>query len=146
MARKNSLERPEPREKPREEPGYEGWPVLFCLCRGEILTEHCQDFQMFINDQHGQIIVIRVNRSGFHSRRQNSYIYISFKSFSRRSYPERLTNWCIHLSYMFPVSTGYHVPGLPDMMTPCCPQSTWPCCCSSFNCSALLLFNHAGHL
>ncbi|XP_071204483.1 actin-related protein 2/3 complex subunit 4 isoform X1 [Salvelinus alpinus] len=22
------------------------------------------------------------------------------------------------------------------MMTPCCPQSTWPCCCSSFNCSA----------
>uniref|UniRef100_A0A8C8FAE5 Protein lifeguard 4 n=1 Tax=Oncorhynchus tshawytscha TaxID=74940 RepID=A0A8C8FAE5_ONCTS len=26
-----------------------------------------------------------------------------------------------------------HAPGLPDMMTPCCPQSTWPCCCSSFN-------------
>jgi hypothetical protein len=23
--------------------------------------------------------------------------YITFKSFSRRSYPERLTNWCIHL-------------------------------------------------
>ncbi|KAM9443199.1 cell surface glycoprotein MUC18-like isoform 3-T3 [Salvelinus alpinus] len=26
--------------------------------------------------------------------------------------------------------------GKPGMMTPCCPQSTWPCCCSSFNCSA----------
>ena len=25
------------------------------------------------------------------------YIYITFKSFSRRSYSERLTNWCIHL-------------------------------------------------
>jgi hypothetical protein len=22
------------------------------------------------------------------------------------------------------------------MITPSCPQSTWPCCCSSFNCSA----------
>ena len=32
MARKNSLERP----KLREEPGYEGWPVLFWLCRVEI--------------------------------------------------------------------------------------------------------------
>uniref|UniRef100_A0AAZ3QXH3 B30.2/SPRY domain-containing protein n=1 Tax=Oncorhynchus tshawytscha TaxID=74940 RepID=A0AAZ3QXH3_ONCTS len=29
-----------------------------------------------------------------------------------------------------------HASGLPGMMTPCCPQSTWPCCCSSFNCSA----------
>jgi hypothetical protein len=29
VARKNSLERPNPRKKPREEPGYEGWPVLF---------------------------------------------------------------------------------------------------------------------
>ena len=26
------------------------------------------------------------------------------------------------------------------------PQSTWPCCCSSFNCSALLLLDHADHL
>ncbi|KAM9421182.1 tRNA-specific adenosine deaminase 2 isoform 3-T3 [Salvelinus alpinus] len=24
-----------------------------------------------------------------------------------------------------------HASGRPDMMTPCCPQSTWPCCCSS---------------
>ena len=54
----NSLERPKPRKKPREEPGYEGWPVLFWLCRVEIITEHDQDVQMFINDQHGQIIII----------------------------------------------------------------------------------------
>uniref|UniRef100_A0A8C7D1T2 Neuronal calcium sensor 1 n=1 Tax=Oncorhynchus kisutch TaxID=8019 RepID=A0A8C7D1T2_ONCKI len=58
VARKNSLERPKPRKKPREEPGYEGWPVLFWLCRVEIITEHGQDFQMFINDQHGQIFII----------------------------------------------------------------------------------------
>ncbi|CDQ92596.1 unnamed protein product, partial [Oncorhynchus mykiss] len=28
VARKNSLERPKPRKKPREEPGYVGWPAL----------------------------------------------------------------------------------------------------------------------
>ena len=77
LARKNSLERPKPRKKPREEPGYEGWPV-FWLCRVEIITKHGQDVQMFINDQHGQIIGLGqvacpVNRSGFHSRRQNSW-------------------------------------------------------------------------
>ena len=59
MARKNSLERPKPRKKPREEPGYVGWPVLFWLCRVEI-TEHGQDVQMFINDQHDPIIIITV--------------------------------------------------------------------------------------
>jgi hypothetical protein len=58
VARKNSLERPKPRKKPREEPGYVGWPVLFWV---EIITEHGQDVQMFINDQHGRII-IRQNR------------------------------------------------------------------------------------
>jgi hypothetical protein len=60
VARKNSLERPEPRIKPREEPGYEGWQVLFWLCQGEIITEHGQDVQMFIADQQGQIIIITV--------------------------------------------------------------------------------------
>ena len=72
MARKNSLEWPKPRKKPREEPGYVGWPVLFwrCrveiinldepgyvgwpvlfwLCRVDIITEHGQDVQMFIDD------------------------------------------------------------------------------------------------
>ena len=58
MARKNSLERPKPRKNPKGEPGYEGWPVLFWLCRVEIITEHGQDVQMFINDQHGQIVII----------------------------------------------------------------------------------------
>ena len=43
MARKNSLESPKPRKKPREEPGYEGWPVLFWLCPVEIITEHIRD-------------------------------------------------------------------------------------------------------
>jgi hypothetical protein len=38
VARKNSLERSEPRKKPKEEPGYEGWPVLFWLCWVEIIT------------------------------------------------------------------------------------------------------------
>jgi hypothetical protein len=60
VARKNSLERPEPRKKPREEPGYEGWPVLFWLCQVEIITEHGQDVQMFIDDEQGQITIITV--------------------------------------------------------------------------------------
>ena len=57
VARKNSHERPKPRKKHREEPGYVGWPVLFWLCRVEIITENGQDVQMFINDQHGRIII-----------------------------------------------------------------------------------------
>jgi hypothetical protein len=57
LARKNSLERPNPKKKLREEPNYEGWPVLFWLCRVKIITEHGQDVQMFINDQHGPIII-----------------------------------------------------------------------------------------
>ena len=60
MARKNSLERPEPRKKPSEEPGSEGWPILFWLCRVEIIIEHGQDVQTFIDDQQGQIIPITV--------------------------------------------------------------------------------------
>ena len=60
MARKNSLERPEPRKKPREKPGYEGRPVLFWLCRLENITEYGQDVQMFMDDQQGQMIIITV--------------------------------------------------------------------------------------
>ena len=40
VARKNSLERQEPRKKPREEPGSEEWPILFWLCRVEIIRVH----------------------------------------------------------------------------------------------------------
>jgi hypothetical protein len=60
VARKKSLERQEPRKKPREEPGSDGWPVLFWLCRVEIITVHGQDVQTFIDDQQGQIIIIPV--------------------------------------------------------------------------------------
>jgi hypothetical protein len=60
VARKNSLERSEPRKKLREEPSYEGWPVLFWLCRVEIITKHGQDVQLFIDDQQGQLIIITV--------------------------------------------------------------------------------------
>uniref|UniRef100_A0A8C8HXY2 Transient receptor potential cation channel, subfamily M, member 1b n=1 Tax=Oncorhynchus tshawytscha TaxID=74940 RepID=A0A8C8HXY2_ONCTS len=38
VARKNSLERQKPWKKPREEPGYEGWPVLFWLCRDDVVS------------------------------------------------------------------------------------------------------------
>jgi hypothetical protein len=58
VARKNSVERPEPRKKP--ETGYERWSVLFWLCRVEIITEHGQDVKMFIDNQKGQIIIIIV--------------------------------------------------------------------------------------
>jgi hypothetical protein len=40
VPRKNSLEQQEPRKKPREEPGSEGWPVLVWLCRVEIIRVH----------------------------------------------------------------------------------------------------------
>jgi hypothetical protein len=58
LARKNSKEMQEPRKKPREEPGSEGWPVLFWLCQIETITVHGQDVQMFIDDLQGQIIII----------------------------------------------------------------------------------------
>ena len=80
MARKISLERPIPRKKPREEPSYEGWPVLFWLCRVEIITEHDQDVQMFINDQHGQIIIIIVVVEGAASQHLRSKCQMAFHS------------------------------------------------------------------
>ena len=73
VARENSLERQEPRKKPREEPGSEGWPVLFWLCRVEIITGHGQEVQMFIDDQQGQIIIITVvveGATGQHLRQE----------------------------------------------------------------------------
>ena len=80
MARKNSLERPEPRKKPREEPGCEGWPVLFWLCRVEIITEHGQDVQMFIDDQQGQIIIITVVVEGATGQHLRSKCQLAFHS------------------------------------------------------------------
>ena len=75
---KNSLEWPEPRKKPREEPGYERWPVLFWLCRVEIITEHGQDVQMFIDDQLGQIITVVVEgATGQHLRSNVSWLFIA---------------------------------------------------------------------
>uniref|UniRef100_A0A8C7CAI7 Mediator of RNA polymerase II transcription subunit 14 n=1 Tax=Oncorhynchus kisutch TaxID=8019 RepID=A0A8C7CAI7_ONCKI len=75
---------PKPRKKPREEPGYEGWPVLFWLCRVEIITEHGQDVQMFINDQHGQIIIITVVVEGATSQHLRSKCQLAFHSRSLR--------------------------------------------------------------
>jgi hypothetical protein len=58
VARKNSLEGQESRKKPREEPGSEGWPVLFRMCRVKIITVHGQEVQMYIDDQQGQIVTM----------------------------------------------------------------------------------------
>ena len=77
---KNSLERPEP----REEPGYDGWPVLFLLCRVEIITEHGQDVQMFIDDQQGQIIIITVVVKGVTGQHLRSKCQLAFHSQSFR--------------------------------------------------------------
>jgi hypothetical protein len=84
VARKNSLERPKPRKKPREEPGYEGWPVLFWLFRVEIITENGQDVQMFINDQHGQIIIFTVVVEGATSQHLRGKCQLAFHSRSLR--------------------------------------------------------------
>ena len=84
VARKNSLERQKPRKKPREEPGYEGLPVLFCLCRVEIITEHGQDVQMFIKDQPGQIIIITVVVESAIGQHLRSKCQLAFHSRSLR--------------------------------------------------------------
>ena len=84
VARKNSLERPEPRKKPRVEPGYEGWPVLFWLCQVEMITEHGQDVQMFIDDQQGQIIIITVVVEGATGQHLRSKCQLAFHSQSFR--------------------------------------------------------------
>ena len=76
----NSLERPKPRKKHREEPGYEGWPVLFWLCQVEIITEHGQDVQMFINNQDGQIMIFTVVVEGAASQHLRSKCQLAFHS------------------------------------------------------------------
>ena len=84
VARKNTLERPEPRKTPIGDPRYEGWPVLFWLCLVEIIAEHGQDFQMFIDDQHGQIIIITVAVKGAASQDLRSKCQLAFHSRSLR--------------------------------------------------------------
>ena len=84
MARKNSLEKPEPRKKPREEPSYEGWPVLFWLCRVDIITEHGQDVHMFIDDQQGQIIIITLVVEGATGQHLKRKCQLAFHSQSFR--------------------------------------------------------------
>jgi hypothetical protein len=80
VARKNSLERQEPRKKPRGEPDSEGWPVLFWLCWVEIITVHGQDVQMFIDDQQGQIIIITVVVGGATGQHLSSKCQLAFHS------------------------------------------------------------------
>ena len=75
---------PEARKKPREEPGSEGWPVLFWLCRVEIITEHGHDDQMFIDDQQGQIIIITVVVEGATGQHLRSKCQLAFNSRSFR--------------------------------------------------------------
>ena len=84
VARKNSLERQEPRKKPREEPGSEGWPVLFWLCRVEILRVHGQDVQTFMYDQQGQIIIITVVIDGATGQHLRGKCQLAFHSRSFR--------------------------------------------------------------
>jgi hypothetical protein len=69
--------------KPREEPGCEGWPVLFLLCRVEIITVHGQDIQTFIDDQQGQIIIITVVVEGETGQHLRSKCQLAFH---RRSF------------------------------------------------------------
>ena len=81
VARKNSLERQDPRKKPREEPGSEGWQVIFWVCRLEIITGQnvLKDIQMFIDDQQGQTIITVVveGATGQHLR---SECQLAFRS------------------------------------------------------------------
>ena len=57
VARKNSLERQNLGRNLERNQAMKGGQS-FWLCRVEIITEHGQDVQMLINDQHGQIIII----------------------------------------------------------------------------------------
>jgi hypothetical protein len=64
-------------KKPREEPGLEGWPVLFWLCQVEIITVRGQIVQTFIDDQKGQIIIFIVVVEGATGQIKIKCIYIA---------------------------------------------------------------------
>ena len=59
-------------------------PLLALLCRVEIITELGQDVQMFINDPHGQIIIITVVVEGATSQHLRSKCQLAFHSQSLR--------------------------------------------------------------
>ena len=99
MARENSLERLEPRKKSREEPGSERWPVLFWLCRVEIITVHGQDVQTFIDDQQGQIIIITVVGEGATGKHLRSKCQLTFHSQSFRVRDSRCGTLLLHGLY-----------------------------------------------
>jgi hypothetical protein len=80
VARTNSLESQEPRKKPREEPGCEGWPVLFWLCQVAIKTVHGQDVQLYIDDKQGQVIIITVVVDGATGQHLRSKCQLEFHS------------------------------------------------------------------
>ena len=106
MARKNSLERP-------EEPGYEGWPVIFWLCRVEIITEHGQDVQTFIDDQQGKIkiTVVVEGTTGQHlrSKCQLAFYSRSFRVRDSRCGRERVQNNRSRMKVARPVNrSGRH--------------------------------------
>ena len=98
------------------EPGYEGWPVLFWRCRVEIITEHGQDFQMFINDQHGRIIIIQKSLKflGVHITNKLSW----------SKYPKTVVKWGLKIFGMgpqilkkWPVVSSWPVLSPPGMAT-----------------------------
>ena len=72
------------REKRELERAYVGWPVLPWLRQAEIITEHGQDVQTFINDQHGQIIIITVVVEGATGQHLRSKCQLAFHSQSLR--------------------------------------------------------------
>ena len=55
-------------------------PVLFWLCRVEIITEHGQDVQTFTDDQQGQIIIITVVVEGATGQHLRSKCQLAFHS------------------------------------------------------------------
>ena len=55
-----------------------GWPVLFWLCRVEIITVHGHDVQTFIDNQQGLIITVVVE--GATAQHLRSKCQLSFHS------------------------------------------------------------------
>ena len=67
------------------EPGSEGCPVLFWLCWVEVITEHGQVVQTFIDDQQGQIIIITGVVEGATGQHLRSKCQLAFHSWGWES-------------------------------------------------------------